>query len=543
MLGLIALWNGNLAKASNAFRLCFSRYLSLESKVKDKKRINLVLPNSVLQDFKGRVCFGIGLFKLFSSVIPSKFQWILPVQVASHNSSDGISNLQVCCTHNTMRSNWAGLALMNSGIPIRMSSPSTFDAVSVSTMIASYTSQSMANNPQWLFYLWSRSYALRLSELKESLDFALKAEKACPSLERAHFLRFHVGRILFLNHHWQPAASHFEKIVKYASTAPKSTLYEAYVYLAGCLSRLTLQNDENDPQAYVKIRRYLRLALDIWTNMSIFNSSEDGEVHAEMPLMLQRAVHYVNAPDRCLQLIPFDLLYIFDSCYSPGPTKGNIDTMHSINFDEVKQLEMRDEYDADRLALSTLNSIGTNANLPSLLQQVINAIVENDPSSDRKIKDVMSLIKEKANASVDQATHSSEHLKKVETDDFVFLAEWLTIRGAVLLHGKDDSGSQTAMSVLSCVDRLEEIVPRSVHTYAFPVSYYLMARELVYMNVESGIGKAIHLLERALVCQSERSSKKSKSSPELTIERRVRVFLSILHSLLQKQNKEVHYIK
>ncbi|EQC41846.1 hypothetical protein SDRG_00704 [Saprolegnia diclina VS20] len=333
LTGISHLLQHNVNPAVTALRKSLSLYTSLRHAL---TTASPRLPQRTYTDLLGRARFGLGVFHLFSAVVPAEFQWILQLLQVHVDTPHGMKQLHAAWTTQNLRAPWAGVALMNASpallqhrlrtksttTPTRRtastddelssssSSPASSDDEGDTSAIMHWhdptamretlervMTECLRLHPNWVIYLWSASVAAQWQDPSRALVLGVRAEAAVGASERTYQLQLHNGHVSFRILAVERATSYFQSIItQHARTkamAPTSTQLDACVHLAACIGL-------DDPRATKTMRSLLRHAL--------FLKKEP--IDEDAALLLDRAAYYDRLPDAHLPLLAFDLLFL-----------------------------------------------------------------------------------------------------------------------------------------------------------------------------------------------------------------------------------------
>ncbi|KDO32409.1 hypothetical protein SPRG_02886 [Saprolegnia parasitica CBS 223.65] len=338
LTGIAHLLQHDVNPAVTALRKSLTLYTSLRHAL---TTASARLPRSTYTDLLGRARFGLGVFHLFSAVVPSEFQWILQLLQVRVDIPEGIKALHAAWSTPNLRAPWAGLALMNASPALlqhRLRTKSTATSTASKTAALAWTDDELSSSsaspassddegdaytatmhwhdpnvqqktlerveaeclrrhPTWVVYLWSASVAAQWQDPSRALVLAVRAETAVGAKERKYQLQLHNGHLSFRVLAIERATSYFQTIItQHARTkamAPTQTQLDACVHLAACIGL-------DDPVAVKTMRSLLRHAL--------FLKKEP--IDDDLALLLDRAAYYERLPDAHLPLLAFDLLFL-----------------------------------------------------------------------------------------------------------------------------------------------------------------------------------------------------------------------------------------
>lgn len=351
-------------KAMTQFRRCAAVYAETSDQVKPETE-PLLLPTTLLEDIKSRLCFGLGMLQLASATALLGFEWIgaIAVNIGGFDPAQALDNLLECCRYPANpRCAWASLALFHSSSVLRLLQQHDKDGVAqhkYAIKVTRVQQQSLQRFPDSVLHLWSAS----LSESQchgggSSLKQLTRAMVLSQGDEQAHLLRFDYGYRHFVNLTFDVSTPLFMEICKCTSAPSKlrglCSIFLAVSYLFQADSQ---QRDCGKAQLFSSVRLLLRSSLR-FLDEAKFND-------AEAACLAQRMTVFVNSADWYLHLLPCEILYVYSFSSCSAAAKETVTNQQQRRLHE-RTLSYLDQFHIQSTSVASMGLLQLNGKVVKL---------------------------------------------------------------------------------------------------------------------------------------------------------------------------------
>ncbi|KAL3667019.1 hypothetical protein V7S43_007964 [Phytophthora oleae] len=344
--GLLRLGGDQRLAAIATARRCAALYVELQDKFftgskAAVKKEKLLMSDQELQTFQKRVQFGMGVLHVGGALISqSSLDWIGSLLKGACDIKKGIEYLLNCSSisegaQDHLQANWSALALMHCSGAIRLLQQRSEQGAGVQLVKSICASKQAAcqRHPKALIFLWSQATTTNFDgDQLQVLDVELS--RVATSEERTHLVRFDVGYRHFLAREFDRASTHFMTLCKCASAPSKlrglSSMFIAVGYLQ--TSHALVAHDTKLASSVRLLlrsaRRFLALRL------------EDNAEDLESESLHERLGDYLDRSDEYLQLLPWEILYIYCHSTKMIMTVSSLDVVqHKHHANALEQLD------------------------------------------------------------------------------------------------------------------------------------------------------------------------------------------------------------